>query len=207
MVVARRRAGHSRHCCLNPTARRFIRPSIRPSLAPRPLNLQQALDFAAAGSEAAGPAARRDRVRRRRLAFPARKQRLADCSREFPLHLRSTARPSMSGLRKVSVHRCHGRSRCLGSFRRRRRIMAPRRAPFPWRSQFGGSPVGSRRFELKPGAEENVDFPFQDARRRMAGSASCSPQDAFHQDSSRHSGTAGRGSCCPSPFTRTSPIF
>ena len=47
--------------------------------------------------------------------------------------------------------------------------------------QFGGSPVGSRRFDLKPGAEENATFRF---KTRAAGwlEARLLIQDSFSQD-------------------------
>jgi hypothetical protein len=56
---------------------------------------------------------------------------------------------------------------------------APRSVPLG--VQFGGSPVGTRRFELKPGAEENAAFRF---RTRAAGwlEARLVTRDAFQQD-------------------------
>ncbi len=50
------------------------------------LNLQGALDFARAGAEGAGPASRRNRVRRRRPHSRAMKPRGLNAAREFSLH-------------------------------------------------------------------------------------------------------------------------
>ena len=91
----------------------------------------------------------------------------------------------------------------------------------PMSVAFGGSPVATHRFELKPAAEENMNFRF---KTRAAGwlearlttedrlTTEARPaaqdafrQDAFRQDSPRHSRTCRRAVSCPSPFIPAEP--
>jgi hypothetical protein len=85
------------------------------------------------------------------------------------------------GLRKVSVHRAMDDPDTWEVFIAARNYGAvPRTVPMT--VAFGGSPVATHRFELKPTAEEDMSFRF---KTRAAGwlEARLSSQDAFRQDS------------------------
>jgi hypothetical protein len=85
------------------------------------------------------------------------------------------------GLRKVSVHRAMDDPDTWEVFIAAKNYGAMDRS-LPMTVAFGGSPVATRRFDLKPGVEENVTFRF---KTRAAGwlEARLGSQDAFRQDS------------------------
>jgi von Willebrand factor type A domain len=85
------------------------------------------------------------------------------------------------GLRKVSVHRAMDDPDIWEVFISAKNYGASDRS-IPMTVAFGGSPVATHRFELKPGAEEDTNFRF---KTRAAGwlEARLSSQDAFRQDS------------------------
>jgi len=85
-----------------------------------------------------------------------------------------------AGLRKVGVRRSLSDPDILEVFITVKNYgSTPRSVPLG--IQFGGAPVGTRRFELKPGAEENATFRF---KTRAAGwlEARLVTRDAFQQD-------------------------
>jgi hypothetical protein len=84
------------------------------------------------------------------------------------------------GLRKVSVHRSPGDTDTWEVFVAVKNYGDAAHS-VPSGVQFGGSPVGTRRFDLKPGAEENATFRF---KTRAAGwlEARLLTQDLFQQD-------------------------
>lgn len=144
-----------------------------------PLNLQEALDFAShaqkvqaqrpgeivfvgAGRVAAEQAAR--------LIAPANFRLIPiDGSIE---HV---------GLQKVSVHRAMDDPDVWEVFISAKNYGALARS-IPMTVAFGGSPVSTHRFELKPGAEEDMSFRF---KTRASGwlEARLATQDSFRQDS------------------------
>ncbi len=144
-----------------------------------PLNLEQALDFAAqaqrvqaqrpgeivfvgAGRVPSGQAAR--------LNAPANFRLIAvDGPAE---HV---------GLRKVSVHRAMDDPDVWEVFVAAKNYGAMARS-VPMTVAFGGSPVATHRFDLKPAAEDDMSFRF---KTRAAGwlEARLATQDAFRQDS------------------------
>jgi hypothetical protein len=85
-----------------------------------------------------------------------------------------------AGLRKVGVRRSLSEPDIWEVFITVKNYgSTPRSVPLG--IQFGGAPVGTRRFELKPGAEENATFRF---KTRAAGwlEARLVTRDAFQQD-------------------------
>ena len=100
-----------------------------------------------------------------------------------PANLRFISIPSPAehfGLRKVSVRRSSSDPETWEVFVAVKNYGdTPRSVPLA--VQFGGAPIGTQRFNLKPGAEENAAFHF---RTRAAGwlEARLFTQDAFPQD-------------------------
>lgn len=144
-----------------------------------PLNLQQALDFAkqAQDLQAQRPgeivfvgAGRISNDESARLTAPANFRWIAiDGPTE---HV---------GLRKVSVHRAMDDPDAWEVFIAAKNYgEMPRSVPIT--VAFGGSPVATRRFDLKPATEENVTFRFK-TRARGWLEARLAMQDAFRQDS------------------------
>jgi hypothetical protein len=84
------------------------------------------------------------------------------------------------GLRKVSVRRSFTDTDTWEVFVSVKNYGTKARS-VPLGVQFGGAPVGTRRFDLKPGAEDNAIFRF---KTRAAGwlEARLMTQDAFQQD-------------------------
>jgi len=144
-----------------------------------PLNLQTALDFAVQAQkvQAQRPgeivfvgAARIPSAQTARLNVPGNFRLIAiDGPTE---HV---------GLRKVSVHRAMDDPDAWEVFIAAKNYGTMARS-LPMTVAFGGSPVATRRFDLKPAAEENVTFRF---KTRAAGwlEARLGAQDAFRQDS------------------------
>jgi hypothetical protein len=144
-----------------------------------PLNLQQALDFAAQAQkvQAQRPgeivfvgAGRVSSEQAARLAAPENFRWIAiDGPTE---HV---------GLRKVSVHRAMDDPDVWEVFIAAKNYGSVARS-IPLVVAFGGSPVATRRFELKPAAEEDLTFRF---KTRAAGwlEARLNTQDTFRQDS------------------------
>ena len=144
-----------------------------------PLNLQQALDFAADSQkvQAQRPgeivfvgAARIPSDQAARLNAPANFRLIAiDGPTE---HV---------GLRKVSVHRATDDPDTWEVFLAAKNYGAMARS-IPVTVAFGGSPVATRRFDLKPAAEEDLSFRF---KTRAAGwlETRLANQDTFRQDS------------------------
>ena len=101
----------------------------------------------------------------------------------LPANLRFISIPSPAehiGLRKVGVRRSPSDPETWEVFVAVKNYgTAPRSVPLA--VQFGGAPIGTQRFNLKPGAEENVAFHF---KTRAAGwlEARLFTQDAFPQD-------------------------
>lgn len=89
------------------------------------------------------------------------------------------------GLRKVSVHRATDDPDVWEVFLALKNYGTAARA-VPLSVAFGGSPVATRRVDLRPSAEENINFRF---RTRAAGwlearlGAATAAQDSFRQDS------------------------
>jgi hypothetical protein len=85
------------------------------------------------------------------------------------------------GLRKVSVHRAMDDPDTWEVFIAAKNYGTVARS-VPMTVAFGGSPVATHRFELKPGAEEDTSFRF---KTRAAGwlEARLAAQDTFRQDS------------------------
>ncbi len=143
-----------------------------------PLNLQQAFDFAR-------QAQRLHAQRPGEIVFIGAARTSGDEAQQLnpPPNLRFIAinGPSEhSGLRKVSVHRLPSDSDTWEAFIAVKNYGAHARS-VPLAVQFGGSPVGSHRFDLKPGAEESVTFRF---KTRAAGwlEARLLTRDSFAQD-------------------------
>jgi hypothetical protein len=144
-----------------------------------PLNLQQAFDFAAQAQkvQAQRPgeivfvgAGRVPSEQAARLNAPANFRWIAiDGPTE---HV---------GLQKVSVHRAMNDPDAWEVFVAAKNYGAAARS-VPLTVAFGGSPVATHRFELKPGAAEDATFRF---KTRAAGwlEARLATQDAFRQDS------------------------
>ena len=143
-----------------------------------PLNIQQALEF--------GQQAQRQRSQSAgEIAFVGAGRISSDDPASFntPPNLRviPVAGPAEHcGLRKVGVRRSPGDPDTWEVFITVKNYgVRPRSAPLG--VQFGGAPVGTRRFDLKPGAEESATFRFQ---TRAAGwlEARLFTPDAFQQD-------------------------
>ncbi|HTB17668.1 MAG TPA: VWA domain-containing protein [Bryobacteraceae bacterium] len=144
-----------------------------------PLNLQEALDFAAQAQkvQAQRPgevvfvgAGRVPTEQAAHLAVPAN-------FRLIPID----GPTEHVGLRKVSVHRALDDADTWEVFIAAKNYGAVARS-IPMTVAFGGSPVATHRFELKPGAEEDMNFRF---KTRAAGwlEARLATQGAFRQDS------------------------
>lgn len=144
-----------------------------------PLNLQEALDFATQAqkvqAQRAGEivfigAGRIPNDQAARLIAPANFRLIAiDGPTEH------------AGLRKMSVHRAMDDADTWEVFISAKNYgTAPRSVPMT--VAFGGSPVATHRFELKPGVEEGMNFHF---KTRAAGwlEARLGTPDAFRQDS------------------------
>jgi len=143
-----------------------------------PLNLQEALDFAAQaqkvqtqspGEIAFVGAGRISNEQAARLNAPGNFRWIAlDGPTE---HV---------GLRKVSVHRAMDDPDAWDVFVAAKNYGVAARS-VPMTVAFGGAPVATRRFDLKPAAEENVTFRF---KTRAAGwlEARLGTQDSFRQD-------------------------
>jgi len=148
----------------------------QPSAAP--LNLQQAFDFAQ-------QAQKLHAQRPGEIVFVGAARTSGDDEQQLtpPANLRyiAIAGPTEhSGLRKVSVHRLNGDPDTWEAFIAVKNYgVRPRTLPLA--VQFGGAPVGSHRFELKPGAEESTVVRF---RTRAAGwlEARLLTPDPFGQD-------------------------
>jgi len=152
-----------------------------------PLNLQQALDFAARAQkvQAQRPgeivfigAGRIPSEQAARLSAPTNFRLIAiDGPTE---HV---------GLRKVSVHRATDDPDTWEVFIAARNYGAVARS-VPVTVAFGGSPVATRRFDLKPAAEQDLTFRFKtraagwlETRLVAQGAAQGATQDTFRQDS------------------------
>jgi hypothetical protein len=149
----------------------------QPGLAP--LNLQQALDFAAQAQKVQAQ-------RPGEIVFvgagriPSEQAARLDVPGNFRL-IAIDGPTEHVGLRKVSVHRAMDDPDAWEVFIAAKNYGAVARS-IPMTVAFGGSPVATRRFDLKPAAEENVTFRF---KTRAAGwlEARLGTQDAFRQDS------------------------
>jgi von Willebrand factor type A domain/Aerotolerance regulator N-terminal len=144
-----------------------------------PLNLQEALDFAAQAQKVHAQ-------RPGEIVFIGAARVASD---EAPLlsppanfrFIPITGPTEHVGLRKIGVHRAMDDPDAWDVFVAVKNYGADARS-VPLIVDFGGAPVATRRFELKPAAEENVNFRF---KTRAAGwlQARLTTQDAFRQDS------------------------
>lgn len=101
----------------------------------------------------------------------------------IPANLRFISIPGPAehcGLRKVSVRRSLTDPDVWDVFIALKNYGSTQRS-VPLAVQFGGSPIGTQRFNLKPGAEENAAFHFR-TRARGWLEARLYTQDAFLQD-------------------------
>jgi hypothetical protein len=144
-----------------------------------PLNLQEALDFAV-------QAQRVQAQRPGEIAFVGAGRIPAEQAARLnpPANFRFvpiTGPTEHIGLRKVSVHRAMDDPDAWEVFIAAKNYGAVARS-VPMVVDFGGSPVATRRLELKPAFEESVKFRF---KTRAAGwlQARLAIQDAFRQDS------------------------
>ena len=144
-----------------------------------PLNLEQALDFAA-------QAQRVQAQRPGEIVFvgagriPAGQAARLNAPANFRL-IAIDGPTEHVGLRKVSVHRAMDDPDVWEVFIAAKNYgAAPRSVPMT--VAFGGSPVATHRFDLKPAAEDDMSFRF---KTRAAGwlEARLATQDAFRQDS------------------------
>jgi hypothetical protein len=145
-----------------------------------PLNLQQALDFAARAQkvQAQRPgeivfigAGRISSEQAARLTAPAN------------FRLISIDGPTEHvGLRKVSVHRAAEDPDAWEVFIAARNYGAVERS-VPVTVAFGGSPVATRVFDLKPAAEQDLTFRFKTRAAGWLETRLAVPQDTFRQDS------------------------
>jgi len=144
-----------------------------------PLNLQQALDFAA-------QAQRVQAQRPGEIVFVGAGRIPSDQAARLvaPANFRLIAIDGPTehvGLRKVSVHRAMDDPDAWEVFIAAKNYGAvPRSVPVT--VAFGGSPVATRRFDLQPAAEQDLSFRF---KTRAAGwlEARLATQDTFRQDS------------------------
>ncbi len=148
-----------------------------------PLNLQQALDFAAQAQKVQAQ-------RPGEIVFVGAGRIPSDQAARLnpPANFRLIAIDGPTehvGLRKVSVHRATDDPDAWEVFVAAKNYGAIARS-VPMTVAFGGSPVATRQFELKPAGEENLSFRF---KTRAAGwlEARLSTQpgtpDSFRQDS------------------------
>ena len=143
-----------------------------------PLNLEQALDFAR-------QAQRLHSQQPGEIVLVGAGRVVGDEAAQPgpPANLRFIPIPSPAehaGLRKVGVRRSLSDADIWEVFITVKNYGATPRS-VPLGVQFGGAPVGTRHFDLKPGAEENVAFRF---KTRAAGwlEARLITHDAFQQD-------------------------
>lgn len=144
-----------------------------------PLNLQQALDFAE-------QAQRMQAQRPGEIVFVGSARIPADQANRLaaPPNFRfiSIDGPTQHvGLRKVSVRRASDDPDAWEVFIAAKNYGPTERA-VPMAVDFGGSPVASHNFDLKPAGEENFTFRFR-TRARGWLEARLTTQDAFRQDS------------------------
>jgi hypothetical protein len=144
-----------------------------------PLNLQEALDFA-------GQAQKVQAQRSGEIVFVGAGRIPSDQAARLsaPANFRLIAIDGPTehvGLQKVSVHRAMDDPDTWEVFIAAKNYGAAARS-VPMTVAFGGSPVSTHRFDLKPGAEEDTSFRF---RTRAAGwlEARLTAQDNFRQDS------------------------
>ncbi|MGP0076010.1 MAG: vWA domain-containing protein [Bryobacteraceae bacterium] len=149
----------------------------QPSAAP--LNLQQALDFAAQAQKVQAQ-------RPGEIVFVGAGRVPAEQAERLnaPSNFRWIAINGPTehvGLRKVSVHRAMDDPDAWEVFVAAKNYGTEARS-VPLTVAFGGSPVATHRFELKPASEEDANFRFH---TRAAGwlEARLASQDAFRQDS------------------------
>jgi hypothetical protein len=144
-----------------------------------PLNLQQALDFAAQAQKV--QAERPGEI----VFIGAGRVASEETSRlNPPANFRWIAIDGPSehvGLRKVTVRRATDNPDAWEVFVAAKNYGSMLR-PVPITVAFGGSPVATHRFDLKPAAEENFTFRFE-TRARGWLEARLAVQDAFRQDS------------------------
>ena len=143
-----------------------------------PLNVQQALDFAQQAQKLQG-----QRPGEIVLIGAARVSSEEASLAAAPSNLRVISIPGPTehvGLRKVSVHRSQTEPDGWEVFVAVKNYGSVAHS-IPLSVQFGGSPIGSHRFELKPGAEEDAAFRF---KTRAAGwlEARLLTKDAFPED-------------------------
>lgn len=148
----------------------------QPSAAP--LNLQQAFDFAQ-------QAQKLHAQRPGEIVFIGAGRTFRDDAQQVnpPANLRFIAingPTEHSGLRKVNVHRATSDPDAWEAFIAVKNY-GSRAQTLPLVVQYGGSPVGSHRFDLKPGAEESATLRF---KTRAAGwlEARVLIRDPFGQD-------------------------
>ncbi|HLG95169.1 MAG TPA: VWA domain-containing protein [Bryobacteraceae bacterium] len=143
-----------------------------------PLNIQQALDFAQQAQKLQG-----QRPGEIVLIGAGRVSAEEASLATTPANLRVISIPGPNehvGLRKVSVHRSAVSPDGWEVFIAVKNYgAAPHSAPLS--VQFGGSPIGSQRFDLKPGAEQEASFRFN---TRAAGwlEARLLTKDPFTED-------------------------
>ncbi len=144
-----------------------------------PLNLQEALDFATQAQKVQAQ-------RPGEIVFVGAARIPSDQAARLnaPPNFRLIAIDGPTehvGLRKVSVHRAMDDADAWEVFIAAKNYGAVARS-VPMTVAFGGSPVASHRFELKPAAEEGMNFRF---KTRASGwlEARLAVQDAFRQDS------------------------
>lgn len=144
-----------------------------------PLNLQEALDFAAQAQKVQAQ-------RPGEIVFvgagriPTEQAARVNAPANFRL-IAIDGPTEHVGLRKVSVHRAMDDPDTWEVFIGARNYGSEPRS-VPMTVAFGGSPVATHRFDLKPSAEEDMNFRF---KTRAAGwlEARLAVQDAFRQDS------------------------
>ena len=150
-----------------------------------PLNLQAALDFA-------GEAQKVQAQRPGEIVFIGAGRIPTDQAARVnvPANFRFVAVDGPTehvGLRKISVHRAMDDPDTWEVFVAAKNYGAlPRSVPMT--VAFGGSPVATHRFELKPGAEEDTNFRFKTRaagwlEARLTPEGRLATQDAFRQDS------------------------
>lgn len=149
----------------------------QPSAAP--LNLQQALDFAAQAQKVQAQ-------RPGEIVFVGAGRVSSDDPTRLsaPANFRWIAIDGPSehvGLRKVSVRRAMDDPDAWEVFVAAKNYGAEPRS-VPLSVAFGGSPVDTHRFDLKPSSEENTTFRFS-TRARGWLEARLASQDSFRQDS------------------------
>jgi hypothetical protein len=150
-----------------------------------PLNLQQALDFAAQAQKVQAQ-------RPGEIVFVGAGRIPSDQAARLnaPANFRLIAIDGPTehvGLRKVSVHRALDDPDAWEVFIAAKNYGAvPRSVPVT--VAFGGAPVATRRFDLQPAAEQDLTFRFKTRaagwlEARLATDARLTTQDTFRQDS------------------------